>query len=348
MTLSDNFPSTQLKIENKILKKQKRAKMFSIFKANSHSHQQQRQITLNSFFDEHYFPHVAVTKRQTKHDWSVFNTHVRKQLGYYLLNELTNPLLDIWVREQVVKGYQRSTINKHIHHMNRMLNLARHWGFIPMQNPKQANIKALVLGDYRQRFLSKDEISTLLKCSKASRHPFLYYIISLLLNTGARIGEVRTVKWCDIDMAKRIWTVPRSKNGRSRRIVLNSSAIETFELAFSRGAELFLPQGNHDFVFINPITNTAYHSFDAAWYKVRAAANLYDVRLHDLRHTFASLLVNQGVSLYEVQKLLGHSSIQMTQRYAHLEPDRLHGRAELLSRLISGKAIQQQHSSVED
>jgi integrase len=322
--------------------------MFSIFKANSHSHQPQRQITLNSFFDEHYFPHVTVTKRQTKHDWSVFNTHVRQQLGHYILHELTNPVLDVWVREQVIKGYQRSTINKHIHHMNRMLNLARHWGFIPMQNPTQANIKALILGDYRQRFLSKEEISTLLKHSKASRHPFIYYIISLLLNTGARIGEVRTIKWCDIDMPKRIWTVPRSKNGRSRRIVLNSSAIKTLELARSRGSELFIPQSAHDYVFINPTTDTAYQSFDAAWYKVRAAANLYDVRLHDLRHTFASLLVNQGVSLYEVQKLLGHSSIQMTQRYAHLEPDRLHRRAELLSSIISEKVAQLQHSSAED
>ena len=76
-----------------------------------------------------------------------------------------------------------------------------------------------------------------------------------------------------------------------------------------------------------------------AWFMVRDSAGLSDVRIHDLRHTFASLLVNKGVSLYEVQTLLGHSSPQMTQRYAHLAPDLLHSRTELVSSIINGESI---------
>jgi hypothetical protein len=74
-----------------------------------------KKLTLSLFFDEHYFPHAQATKRLTHHDWSIFNTHMRASLGKYLLDDLTNPVLDVWVREQVVAGYQRSTINKHIH-----------------------------------------------------------------------------------------------------------------------------------------------------------------------------------------------------------------------------------------
>jgi len=93
------------------------------------------------------------------------------------------------------------------------------------------------------------------------------------------------------------------------------------------------------YVFSNPKSGKPYTSFNSAWFMVRDSAGLSDVRIHDLRHTFASLLVNKGVSLYEVQTLLGHSSPQMTQRYAHLAPDLLHSRTELVSSIINGESI---------
>ena len=71
------------------------------------------RLTLNLFFDEHYFPHAKVSKRQSHHDYSIYNTHIRTRLGAYLLEGVTNPALDVWVREQMVHGYKRSTINKH-------------------------------------------------------------------------------------------------------------------------------------------------------------------------------------------------------------------------------------------
>jgi integrase len=87
-------------------------------------------------------------------------------------------------------------------------------------------------------------------------------------------------------------------------------------------------------VFTNPKTRRAYNSFYLSWYAVRSVAGLDDVRIHDLRHTFASVLINKGVSIYEVQRLLGHSSVQMTQRYAHLAPNTLADCAEIVSDLV--------------
>ena len=296
-------------------------------------------LTLNAFFDQHYFPHAKATKRLSYHDWSIYNTHMREQLGSYTLDELTNPVLDVWVREQVVKGYKRSTINKHIHLVNRMLNLARHWGHIIGYSQQQQNIKKLATGDYTQRFLSEGEIDSLLKACRASSNPFLYLFVQLLLLTGARKGEARLLRWRDVDTDKRIWTVPRSKNGRSRRIVLSTAALAVLDATREQAERLYLPTTAECYVFTNPQTRTAYHSFYAAWFAARALADLNDVRIHDLRHTYASMLINKGVSLYEVQTLLGHSSMQMTQRYAHLEPNLLHQRTEIVSAAITKLSI---------
>jgi len=219
--------------------------------------------------------------------------------------------------------------------MNHMLNLARHWGHILTRSQYQQNIKKLPVGDFTQRFLSEAEIDTLLKACRTNSHPFLYLIVQLLLLTGARKGEARLACWQHIDLHKRVWLVPRSKNGRSRRIILSAGAIDALNAARKKSDELGLPSKPDNFVFTNPTTRTAYHSYDTAWMKARDAAGLPKVRMHDLRHTFASLLINKGVSLYEVQTLLGHSSLQMTQRYAHLAPDLLHMRTELVGAILS-------------
>jgi site-specific recombinase XerD len=104
-----------------------------------------------------------------------------------------------------------------------------------------------------------------------------------------------------------------------------------------RTRDLGLPTGPNDYLFINPKTGTRYNSFHIAYFKARDMAGLPDVRIHDLRHTYASLLINNGVSLYEVQELLGHSSAAMTQRYAHLQPNQLRNRTEIVSQLVEGK-----------
>ena len=216
-----------------------------------------------------------------------------------------------------------------------MLNLARHWGHIAAITPGLSAIKPLSLGDYKQRFLTEQEIERLLNACRVSSHPFILDFVQLLLLTGARKGEALGAVWRDVDMAKRVWTVPKSKNGRSRRIVLNSAAVGVLNHIRSTTERLFLPAGPTAPVFTNPKTRKPYDSLYVPWYVVRRAAGLDDLRIHDLRHTFASLLINKGVSLYEVQNLLGHSSMQMTQRYAHLSPDVLHNRAEVVGHIIS-------------
>lgn len=311
--------------------------MFKLSRNKSSKQSRPQQcLTLNSFFDDHYYPHAAVAKVQPKNDWSIYNSHLRLNLGHYRLDQLNNALLDVWVREQVVAGYQRSTVNKHIYLMNRLLHLARVWGHLAPVDPNLQTLKRLQLGDYKQRFLSTDEIDGLLKACARSTHPYLYLFVKLLLLTGARKGEALGMCWRDLDFNKRVWTVPRSKNGRSRRIMLNDAAVDVLERTRRKALQLALPTEPTSPVFTNPRTLKPYDSLYAAWYVVCEWANLTGVRFHDLRHTFASLLINKGVSIYEVQTLLGHSNIQMTQRYAHLAPDTLHQRAQIVAHIVTG------------
>ena len=88
-------------------------------------------------------------------------------------------------------------------------------------------------------------------------------------------------------------------------------------------AALGQPATLNSFLVKNPSTGKPYNDFQVSFSRARAAVGINDVRIHDLRHTYASLLIQNGVSLYEVQKLLGHSSPNMTQRYAHLNPNSL-------------------------
>ena len=114
-------------------------------------------------------------------------------------------------------------------------------------------------------------------------------------------------------MERRILTVPLSKSGKSRHIPLSDAALEVLrEIPCTSG-----------WLFPSSRTGKAISSVFRAWDRVRRNAGLEDVRLHDLRHSFASFLVNSGCTLYEVQKILGHHNPKVTMRYAHLAQESL-------------------------
>lgn len=293
-------------------------------------------ITMNAFFFDHYLPNAIVTKKRGSDDRLTYVKHIAGDFGDIPLSDINSRLVNEWRNKQMEKGLKNSTINKHIDFLMNIIKLAYVWGFLEEQLHIKLDVRKLPVGNYTQKFLTPSEIRRLLNGCKISPHPYLYFIVKLLLLTGARVGELRNARWCDIDEQRSIWIVPVSKNGRSREIFLSSEAISTFRNVRKKAAFLgvgHLPEG---YVFTNPRSKTRYDSFYAAWYKVVRSEKLEDVRIHDLRHTYASLLINNEVSIYEVQRLLGHSNITMTQRYAHLLRDKLHERTEVVSKSISG------------
>ena len=174
---------------------------------------------------------------------------------------------------------------------------------------------------HRQRFLTPEETQRLVGSIHADRNQIAAKAIMLLLLTGARRREVTRARWEDVDWEKRTLLVPMSKSGKPRTIALNAAAIALFRTAVSDSASPY-------------IFPTQLSGLFCPWNRIRRRAGLADVRLHDLRHSFASFLVNQGVSLYVVQNLLGHTQVRMTQRYAHLAPQTLLDAAEVAALVI--------------
>jgi len=151
-------------------------------------------------------------------------------------------------------------------------------------------------------------------------------LITFLILTGARKSEASQARWENINLQTGVWTVPLSKSGKPRYIPLSQAAIELLEKRRVNGNE---------YVFPSPKTGRPLIHLYYPWDKIRKQAGISDVRIHDLRHNFASLLVNHGRSLYEVQKLLGHADISTTQRYAHLSQDTLKDATEIVSLSLS-------------
>ena len=123
-----------------------------------------------------------------------------------------------------------------------------------------------------------------------------------------------TAQWRYIDLVNKIWTIPLTKNGKIRRVPITPQ-LETILNKQPKINQYIFPNSSTN----KPIVNLMFH-----WQKIRKDANIQDVGIHDLRHTYASTLVNSGRSLYEVQQLLGHSDVSVTQKYSHLTNNSLY------------------------
>ena len=288
-------------------------------------------ISFENFFLERYYPFSQSTKRRSKLDWYVYHKHLAHPFGHKLLTEICAEDLDTWMTKQIQQKYKPSTVNKHAGLLNRMLNVAVEWEYLERNPFDKAIIKKFPAGDHVQRFLAADEIRRLLSACSKEPHPYLYSFVKLLLLTGARSSELRLCQWSDINLTKSELYIGLSKNGRSRRIILSNAAIQELHGVKGKSESLGTPTMASNWVFTNPKTQLPYTSMQIAFAKARKTARLNNVRIHDLRHTFASLLINNGASIYEVQKLLGHHHVSMTERYAHLFPNTLKDRAEIIA-----------------
>ncbi|MEM1182925.1 MAG: site-specific integrase [Acidobacteriota bacterium] len=142
--------------------------------------------------------------------------------------------------------------------------------------------------------------------------PYAIAAIRLLVLTGCRSAEILKLRWEEVDFERRCLHLPDSKTGK-RTILLNGPAIEILE-----GLE---PAEGNPWVVPGEKPGTRRRSLQAIWERIRKEAELPDVRIHDIRHTYASFGVNGGQNLAVVGRLLGHSKITTTQRYAHLADD---------------------------
>jgi integrase len=231
------------------------------------------------------------------------------------------------INDMHAKGYAPATANGVLVLMRYIFNLAHKWN-VPGAGVNPTTGLTLAPEVHKQRFLTDDEAERLIAAIGEEKNRAAANAIMLLLLTGARRSEVMHAKWEYVDWQKHTLLVPLSKSGRPRTIALSSEAITL--LGSLR------PAADTGYIFPSPVTEHGFVYLFFPWDRIRRRAGLRDVRLHDLRHSFASFLVNKGVSLYVVQALLGHTQPRTTQRYARLAQQTLLDAAEVVSAVIHG------------
>jgi integrase len=234
------------------------------------------------------------------------------------LADLTPVWIRQYIRQRQREGAAASSINKETGLLSRAINYAnQEWGYTlvnPVPGLKQREPEG------RVRWLTKPQAVALVNAAGqlGPRAGHLSAVITLALNTGMRKGELLGLEWARVDFVNGLIYLEamHTKANRRRAIPINGPARLALQ---TRQA---VAGGPLVFGGIQDVKRSFGHACQLAGIK--------DFRFHDLRHTFASWLVQAGVSLTEVRDLLGHASIEMTERYAHLAPDRLRGAVAML------------------
>lgn len=283
--------------------------------------------TFEAFAKNEYLSYVKTYKKSWNMDESRLRNHILPHFGKRRMNDIEKRDV-VALINRLAENFKPGTINRVVILLRYLFNLAIKWEVDGVTSNPTSGIPLLKENNQNERFLSALEAKALLRAINYSRNKMLKHIVPMLILTGARKREVLDAKWEDFDLARQIWRIPTTKSGKARVVPLSDTAAKLVErLQEKRGG---------DYVFANPNTRKPYNSFYYSWHSARKDAGLDDLRVHDLRHSFASFLVNAGRSLYEVQTLLGHSQIKTTQRYAHLSSDSLRKASNEVSVAVPG------------
>lgn len=259
--------------------------------------------------DKHFPPKEAHIVRYLLKFW-------KKELGKKFLREITPSLLiecrDKLANHKSVRGetYSASTVNRYLIAASHIFKVAMNeWEWMtdnPMKNvPKMKKNKG------RDRYLSEDEKNRLLQVCKEDDSPYLYIVILIALTTGARRNEILELEWRDIDFNRNRITYRDTKNGDTR----TAPMMESVKAELLKLREV--PRLNVPFVFARKDGKKPME-MKKHWERAFKTAELEDFRFHDLRHTAASYLAMSGASLLDIAQILGHRTMDMVKRYAHL------------------------------
>lgn len=290
--------------------------------------------TLAEAVREHYLPHIKHTKKKSwETDETLLRCHVLPCFGHKTLATISQndiqKLMDKMrqngkggapkgrsrIQQRAGAGYAPGTCNRVRRVLRYLFNLAIDTWKLPGVTHNPAKKIREYDDSGRQTFLNTEEIGRLFDAGKprpGMQNPHTLLIVMLLVLTGVRRSNALTAEWQEFDESRGLWNLPASKtkSGKPQSIQLPQEVLSLLALLPARGQGVYL--------FPNPQTGKPYRAIYASWNTMRTQAGLAHVRMHDLRHTFASLLINGGASLFMVQTALGHSDPKVTMRYAHL------------------------------
>lgn len=284
---------------------------------------------------ERYIQHVLPKKPKSQKDQGQQLAWWKEQLGQFTLADITPSLIaqyrDLLANNDGKKPRSPATVNRYLAVLSHLFTFAvKEWEWIE-ENPLR-KVTKMKEPRGRVRFLSDDERNRLLAACKESSSPYLYTVVVLALSTGARRMEILGLRWQDIDFNRSIITLHETKNGERRILPLTGHALSLIQ------ERAKLRHLHCDYVFPskdlkNPI------DIRTPWENALKRAEINDFHFHDLRHSAASYLAMNGASLAEIAETLGHKTLQMVKRYAHLSESHISKVVASMNQKIFGTAL---------
>ncbi len=296
----------------------------------------------------------------------------KEQLGAYLLSDITPALIaeyrDILLQGITYRHTERSpsTVVRYLAVLSHAFSVAyKEWGWIESSPVKKVKKPQEARG--RVRFLDENEKERFLQACKESSNPLLYPVVLIAISTGMRYGEIINLTWADVDLQRKRIVLQDTKNGDRRAVPIAGQALEqliTLEQNRRIDMNLIFPKElaastvdfqKDDVEGAQKVQKSEYQPDDlskeeiekvqkvqkpiylrGAWSKALKKSNIQNFKFHDLRHCAASYFAMSGASLAEIADILGHKSLSMVQRYAHLSDSHKHGVVDRMNKTFIG------------
>lgn len=282
-------------------------------------------------FAARYLDHHAESKKKARsvaEDRRLLDKHILPALGTRKLADVTRADMTALHHSMRQTPYQA---NRVLALLSKLMNLAERWGNRPDGSNPCRHVEKY-RENKRERFLTAEELmrlgDALTEAERtAMERPSVIASIRLLVLTGCRLSEILTLRWEHVDFGHACLRLPDSKTGR-KTIHLNAPALALLAAVEREDGNPWVIRGQRKGC---PLVN-----LEKPWRRVRTQAGIEDVRLHDLRHSFASVAVGLGEGLPMIGKLLGHTQAQTTARYAHLAADPVKAATERVGAALAG------------
>jgi excisionase family DNA binding protein len=267
--------------------------------------QERDKIKFGRLAETYLEDYAKVNKKSWQDDKYRIDANLKPFFGDQELNSITPLIIERYRAERLKTRVTKSTVNRETTLMKTMFRLAIDWGLTDT-NPV-TKVRLFPEKDtLKERILRIEEEEPLLAACPAHLRP----LVVVALHTGMRRGEILNLRWTQVDLEKGLIRVENTKAGKNRLIPVNDALLAAFRAL--QAAER--PSG---LVFANPRTGMPFTEVKKSFKSACRAAGIRDLRFHDLRHTFATRLIEAGADIITVKELLGHFSVRVTQRYTH-------------------------------
>lgn len=289
--------------------------------------QKKEEILFEKFAKEYFEEYSKLNKRAWRRDQSSLK-HLIPFFKGKTLSGIPPDLIEKYkAKRRTQKGragqnIMDSTINRELALLKAIFNKAIEWGKI--ENSPAKRVKLFRIKNTKERILTDEEMKRLIKTSEESSSQHIKMFLTIALNTGMRMSEILTLRWENVFLSRGYILIEDSKSGKSRKVPLNRVVIEAIK-NIDRSSE---------YLFFNERMKKRLGSIRRSFEIACRRADITGLRIHDLRHTAATKMIEAGIDLVTVSKILGHSKIDMTMRYCHPTPENMQRAIDELGKIF--------------